>query len=137
QSAGSEGRCGKIPRQELRAAGLYALQLRGGRDHQAGGGSRQVARSQESVGADVLRPEVQDRDRRNLLRQEGRCEPPRLRGLPVAEEPAGKDHLHRDQITGATPRRAIEARLTAGFFLFLTRCVPTPETTRAANSSLR
>ena len=37
---GSEGHRREVPRQEVRAGGLHALQLRRGADHQAGGRSR-------------------------------------------------------------------------------------------------
>ena len=40
--------------------------------------------------ADQVRQEVQDRDRRYLLRQEGRHHPPRLRDVRLEEERAGK-----------------------------------------------
>ena len=57
----------EVPRQEVRAGSLHALQLRRRADHQAGGGSGQVARPQEGRRKDALRHEVQDRDRRHRL----------------------------------------------------------------------
>ena len=70
---------GEIPRQEVRAGSLHALQLRRRADHQAGGGSRQVARPEEGRREDAFGHEVQDRARRHLLRQEGRHHQSRLR----------------------------------------------------------
>ena len=84
-SLGSQGRGGKIPRQEFRAVGLHALQLCGGRDHQAGGRGRQVARTPKGGRADEVRHDVQYRARRHLLRQEGRRDAARLRGLCLEE----------------------------------------------------
>ena len=55
---------GEISRQELRAAGLHALQLRRRPDHQAGRRGGEIARPQEGRRADAVRHEVQDRDRR-------------------------------------------------------------------------
>ena len=72
QQAGSQGRGGEIPRQEIRAGGLYALQLCGRADHQAGGGSGEIARSEESRREDAFRHEIQHRARRHFLRREGR-----------------------------------------------------------------
>ena len=53
QAAGSQGRGGEVPRQEFRAAGLYALQLCRRRDHQAGGRGGEIARSEEGGRADA------------------------------------------------------------------------------------
>ena len=64
QQPGGQGDRGEIPRQEVRAGSLHALQLRRGAGDQAGGGSGQVARSEEGRREDALRHELQDRDRR-------------------------------------------------------------------------
>ena len=47
QPAGGQGRGREIPRQEIRAGSLHALQLCRRADHQAGGGSGQIARPEE------------------------------------------------------------------------------------------
>jgi branched-chain amino acid transport system substrate-binding protein len=74
---------------------LHPLQLRGRRGHQAGGRAGEVARSQEGGRGDQVGQEVQDRDRRALLRQEGRRHPPRLRDVCLEEGSVRQDHLRR------------------------------------------
>ena len=85
QASGSQGDRGEVPRQQVRAGSLHALQLRGGRDHQAGRRAGEVARPEEGRRDDQVGQEVQDRDRRNVLRQEGRHHPSGLRHVRLEE----------------------------------------------------
>ncbi len=93
QAAGSEGRRREIPRQEFRAAGLHALQLRRRADHQAGRGSGELARPEEGRREDALGHEVLDRDRRHLLSTRRATSPGSItwsmsgRRIPTARSP--------------------------------------------------
>src|SRR5262249_47088051 len=97
--------------------GLHALQLCRRPDHQAGGRGGEIARPQEGGGADQIGPEVQDRDRRPVLRQEGRRDPPRLHRLHLEEGSQRQDHLQRDRVTISARPMGSPPRAEAGFFL--------------------
>ncbi len=92
------------------AEGTLMTQLCRRADHQAGGRGGEIARSEKGGRTDQIRHEVQDRDRRTVLRQEGGCDPPRLHGLCLEEGSQRQDHLHRDRVTAAA-RAMREARL--------------------------
>ncbi len=92
---GREGRGGEIPRRQVRAGSLHALQLCDRSDHQAGCGIGQVRRPEKGRREDALRHDVQDRARRHLLRQEGRPHEPRLRDVHLEERRRRQDHLRR------------------------------------------
>ncbi len=95
QEPGREGSRREIPRQEVRAGSLHALQLRGGRGDQAGGRAGEVARSQEGRRSASLRQEVQDRDRRTRPTTRRATSPVRLRDVRLEEECRRQDHLRR------------------------------------------
>jgi len=89
---------------KIKASGadlVYALQLRGSTDHEGSRRAREVSRSQEGRRGDAFRDEIQDRDRRHFLQQEGRYHPPRLRRLYLEEGRQRQDHLCRvEELSG-------------------------------------
>jgi branched-chain amino acid transport system substrate-binding protein len=80
----------EVPRQELRAGGLHALLLRGGPDPGRRGEEGELDGRQEDLGRHEAGPAVQDRDRRHLLRQEGRHHPTGLRHVRLEKGADGK-----------------------------------------------
>src|SRR5262249_20504181 len=92
----------EVPRQELRARGLYALQLCGGADHQSCGGSGEFIGSQEGRRSHAFGAQILDRNRRHQLRPEGRRHPARLCGVCLEEGRERQCHLRGASTVGKT-----------------------------------
>ena len=90
---GGRGRSSAPPsssRKPTRSTAYAAVQVMAGRRE-----GREVERSQEGGREDALGHALQDRDRRPLLRQEGRHHPSRLRDVHLEEAAGWQDHLRR------------------------------------------
>ncbi len=103
----------EVPQEELRARGLHALQLRGGRRS-----CKQAAEAVKSTDPKKmaeymqLGQDLQDRDRRHLLRQEGRHHPSGLRHVRLEEGRRRQDRLlgQRDGHVSSRPHLDREGR---------------------------